>query len=256
MHTSPQLSNEALAKLYDGVYAYSAHDLVRKEKQKRAQGLIALAGRSFTERTEVLEIGCGSGVLLLELQKLGMRVRGCELSDQAATLANHALGMEKGGVFSGGFTDYLESNGSVPDLVIMSHVLEHFTNPKEVLTILRTKLDGNGLLLIVVPNAGKSPRGWLKKFWGYWQVPVHTVHFELESLTNMLEKSGFEVAFKATRNADFLSIVLFFLNVFKVESENANPSIFQAWVIRRLSYLWSFAYRIGNSDLIVGAKTR
>ncbi len=110
-----------------------------------------LRGSSFTD---VLEVGCGSGANLATIQ---MRFPDCattgvELQPEAAKAASARVGVDR--VLQG---DVLDSASiAFPpdsfDLVVLSHVLEHFAQPEEVLARCKTWLRPGGRLLIALPN--------------------------------------------------------------------------------------------------------
>src|SRR5260370_12652073 len=68
----------------------------------------------------VLEVGCGTGLMLAALHKLGWRVLGIERNEAVAETARRALGIE----IVATPVEALPSDDRF-DLVIMFHVLEH-----------------------------------------------------------------------------------------------------------------------------------
>ena len=79
------------------------------------------------------------------------------------------------------------------DVAIMWHSLEHQFEPAQVLEAVGRALKPGGLLLLEVPNAG-SLQSWLGgRNWFHLDVPRHLVHFRLEPLAEMLERSGLRI---------------------------------------------------------------
>jgi hypothetical protein len=72
----------------------------------------------------------------------------------------------------------------------MVHVLEHIIHPKKFLEKLRGRLDDQGVLIIEVPCFMKNPYDLL--------IADHSTHFTKETLSALLEASGFEVLFSST----------------------------------------------------------
>ena len=72
------------------------------------------------------------------------------------------------------------------DLIVMRHVLEHFSDPVGTLKKVRSTLTENGILYIGVPNNMK-PKGDLESFWFR---AVHTYYYGPETLGAIIRKSG------------------------------------------------------------------
>jgi SAM-dependent methyltransferase len=198
----------------------------------------------------VLEIGCGSGVLLREIKGRGANVRGCEIDKISSEVANRALGEQV--VANVDATELLKNIDQFYDLIVISHVLEHLRNPVEVLKALRNSMKADGTLLVVVPNLDSAPKAFLRKYWGYWQVPVHLTHFNTDSLIYLIENCGFQIETVATRNADFMSLGLFLSNILRLKK--SEPGQVSSQLIRAMSWCWSWTYRFGKQDLIVVAR--
>jgi SAM-dependent methyltransferase len=95
----------------------------------------------------VVEIGCGSGGVLYPFHSIGKKVSGYDYDDEYLEYGRHK-GMEM--VCVG------ENSTSIPhtepDLLILSHVVEHFLNPKNELTQYIGKVKPGKYLLIEVPG--------------------------------------------------------------------------------------------------------
>ena len=248
--TDPQPDAIFLSKLYADSYSYEIHELVRAEKRRRARGLLKVLGVfNFTNKS-VLEIGCGSGVLLREIKARGAKVRGCEIDKISSEIANSVIGEQV--VANVDATDFLKNIDQFYDLIVISHVLEHLRNPVQVVKTLRNSMTVDGVLLVVVPNLDSAPKTFLRKYWEYWQVPVHLTHFNTDSLIYLIENCGFQIETVATRNADFMPLGLFLSNILRLEK--SEPGQVSSQLIRATSWCWSWTYRFGKQDLIVVAK--
>ncbi len=136
----------------------------------------------------VLEIGCAHGERLRYLRTLGWDVQGVEFSDLAASRAR-----EKGlPCITSSIEDCTLPEASF-DVIIMSMVLEHLSDPLAALKKINRWLKPGGRLLLSVPNdAGLEAR--LFKEYGYsLDVPRHLTHFTPDTLSRMLATAGFEV---------------------------------------------------------------
>jgi SAM-dependent methyltransferase len=114
-----------------------------RDEAREITNLLAVADRS----SRVLDVGCGTGRNLELLRTLGFtRVRGVD-RNRALVAQNRARGFDCVTV------EDLESDSTQYDLLVMSHIIEHFDH-EELLTFLESylkRLRTGGRLLIVTP---------------------------------------------------------------------------------------------------------
>lgn len=138
--------------------------------------------------SRVLEIGPGSGALMGYLKTLGCDVQGLELSKNVATqierrwhlrVAVETLDAHLGSVGQGSY-----------DAVIMRHVLEHFTEPREALNAIYSLLKPGAVLYLAVPNFDS----WHRHFSGWsGYEPYHVQFFGKHPICTVVRGAGFEV---------------------------------------------------------------
>lgn len=249
--TSPVPTSGQLERIYSEEYAYWLHEITGFEKRFRAQRLLREFG--IPNIGEIaLEIGCGEGILLQELRKLGVKVFGCDLDKRSAILANFKLKQES--VQHASADTFIDGFTAKADFIYLSHSLEHFLDPVKFLESLRTVCHRETRLIIVVPNIDNVKVWLFPRSWGYWQVPVHITHFSKVTLTKVLLKSGWKTERFAYSNSDFLTLGSFILNLFsaKPKSSLRNPQF--KLLVRLASALHTLTYRLGNRDLLVICK--
>src|SRR5262249_34503590 len=104
----------------------------------------------------VLDVGCGVGSNARIMQARGIQVTALTLSEEEARLAAPFcvqvivadVERERPPVF-----------GSMFDLLLCSHVLEHLVRPSQTLSVLSTLLRPGGFALVAIPNiASWRPR--------------------------------------------------------------------------------------------------
>ena len=102
----------------------------------------------------VLEIGCGGGANLAELKRRfpAIHTTGVEIHPAAAEAARNARRADAIVV-----ADVLDSHAvnfapATFDLIVLSHVLEHFAEPEQVLARCDGWLSAPGRMLIALPN--------------------------------------------------------------------------------------------------------
>jgi SAM-dependent methyltransferase len=135
----------------------------------------------------LLEIGPGGGFALKALQRRGLRVTGLETSAASCRFAAEKLEvpMINRGI-EGAPAD------ATYDVVMLNHVLEHFTDlPAGMRTLHRLCAPG-GLLYVRVPDHDSYDRRSYGDSWPAY-LPFHISYFSEKSLRRLLASHGFAV---------------------------------------------------------------
>jgi len=137
----------------------------------------------------IVEIGCGSGAILAELHRRFPRasLAGFDIAPEAALFWRDltSLGIR----FE--LADYLESEDSIPDLVLILDVLEHLGNPWEFLTRLRYR---SKLVAIHFPLDLSAASVLRETPLLRVRAKVGHLHYFTRGLAlSLLEESGFEI---------------------------------------------------------------
>jgi SAM-dependent methyltransferase len=130
--------------------------------------------------SDILEIGCGEGILLAELAGRGFRVSGIEPSNTASQYAR-----EKGLNVLTGYFPCDKVSGPF-DAVVMSQVLEHLSNPAEILREVARVVPGGIVLLVQTNWRGLMPRIYREK-WYAWVPEQHYWHFTPKGLEVLIQ---------------------------------------------------------------------
>lgn len=104
----------------------------------------------FIRKREIhsfLEVGCGSGDLLAELERLGLEGLGIDISSEAVALARKRIQGSRVEVRN----QSVEDISNRFEMVIASEVLEHHVDDVGFLTLLSHRLCPGGWLLLTVP---------------------------------------------------------------------------------------------------------
>jgi len=247
--TRPKFTQAELDDIYYNRYSYDAHALIEKEKRIRAKNyakyIAALPGVS-----SVLEVGCMHGLLLVQLQKLGLKVSGVELDPEAVKYCRK-LGLK---VVQSSIEDHLEKATNKDDVIVMSHVIEHITDPIKQLSELRKRMPKNGRLVLITPNSMAPSRKMFGRYWGYWQVPVHINHFNKSSIKEMLQKSGFKVNEIKYYGADSLFFLSSLANVLGSRNETKQLSPSKKALVKAATVVLKPWYYLGSEDMLVVAE--
>ncbi len=144
----------------------------------------------FVKGGRLLDIGCSWGGYLSQMQDYGWDVYGTEINENAVKYAHEKLGLEN---IRQGFFEDLSWEQDFFDAVNMNMVLEHLYDPDENLRLVNSAMKQNGQLIIVVPDiSGVEARLYKDKAYTL-QVPQHLNHFSPKTITNFLNKAGFNV---------------------------------------------------------------
>lgn len=119
-----------------------------EDQVKHGEKFISLLKRNniFPEIQNIAEIGCGAGGILFPFYKTGKNVQGFDFDTKYLNYGKK-FGLS---LFEGDYKSFLKDNSC--DLVILSHVLEHFLDPIAEITKILTKIKPNKYLLIEIPG--------------------------------------------------------------------------------------------------------
>lgn len=133
----------------------------------------------------IIDYGCGFGQMLCALTKLGyLNAIGVDIEPTALQCCR-CSGLN---VIDGRVNIDLQALEATADVVIMSHVLEHFPKQEIITRLQQVKgyLKPGGILIVMVPNA-QSNTGC---YWAYEDF-THETLFTSGSLSFVLKASGF-----------------------------------------------------------------
>jgi len=134
----------------------------------------------------ILDMGCGTGEFLHEMQQHGWRVEGLEMEKKAAEFARTEYNLS---VRTQELQDCDFPDKSF-DVITLWHVLEHLYEPKESLKKMRNLLKDDGFILIAVPNISSFDARFYKKNWIALDAPRHLFHFTPETMRAFCKTAG------------------------------------------------------------------
>jgi len=164
LFVSPRPSDLALAKFYSdymllhGRGDYRSEDYwmgIRNSQYALATSdprILFLVSHGIKIRgMRVLDVGCGNGSFLLKCRRLGASsVVGVEPEKKMANAAKSHLDIE---VYDGYLENMPEDKGLF-DLVVLWDVLEHLSDPCRVMRQIVERLEPDGAIAAMTPNAG------------------------------------------------------------------------------------------------------
>jgi len=137
----------------------------------------------------VLDVGCGAGLFLRELNLPQQRMVGLDFSVNAAATAwgRNAVPAICGALPSAPFPP-----GTFA-AITMFQVLEHLYDPSVYIEAAARLLCPEGRLIVQVPNAGSWQFLLLGERWSGLDIPRHLLLFRSDDLENLLVYCGFEI---------------------------------------------------------------
>lgn len=170
----PFLSTQSRLNWWDRLYVWVRNYTVKNKRRKIEK---------LQSKGVLLDVGCGTGEFLNEMQSSGWQVTGLETDKAAAEFAqrNYALNVFAGDLAASSFVNHSF------DVITLWHVLEHLPNPKESLGRARDLLKMNGWILVVCPNISSFDARFYRENWVALDAPRHLLHFDPQSMATLCD---------------------------------------------------------------------
>lgn len=134
----------------------------------------------------LLDIGCGAGFLLDEARKQGWRTLGIDSSFITTNYAKEKLHLN---VIQKDIKDF--NCKEKAKVITLIQVIEHITNPIEILNKIKNLLANKGILCISTPNIESILYSILQEDFNYLIPPEHVLYYAPETISKILKKVGF-----------------------------------------------------------------
>ncbi len=138
-----------------------------------------------SEKSNLLDVGCGNGHFLAKMRNLGWEVTGVEPDRHAAAVARDQFGIP---VREGLLEDQKFPNDAFY-AITMNHVIEHLLDPIRTLQECRRILKPGGKLIIVTPNNESLGSRLFKDAWFPLDPPRHLFLFTAATLSTCAERA-------------------------------------------------------------------
>lgn len=146
----------------------------------------------------LLDVGFGSGEFMRLARRIGWHVSGVDFDPVVVANASEC-GLN---VYHGDLCSFDEVQDSF-DAITINHVLEHVSDPGEMISSAYRLLKPGGMLFIETPNIDAYGHMRFRENWRGLEVPRHLVLFNWESVIGLLNKVGFVELQKIVRFAPY-----------------------------------------------------
>lgn len=139
-----------------------------------------------SSKNKILDVGCAGGAFPKAAADMGFDVYGIEPSQWLCEFARtqYSLKIKQGILKSGDF------NKNTFDLITLWDVIEHLTDPKDVLRTIHDILKDDGFLVVNYPDIDSLACKILGKRWPFY-LSVHLIYFTPMTIKKILEDCGF-----------------------------------------------------------------
>ena len=178
------------------------------------------------QRGKLLDVGCGKGRFLAYAAEQGWNVYGVEPSENGRKVASRRLGDRVSSNL-----DELNVNEKF-DVITLWHVLEHVSEPAEMLRQIRPYIEPEGAICVAVPNFASLQAKIGSEHWSHLDIPRHRTHFTPSTLEYVLDQTGYKIIWIDHFSMEFnpIGVLQTALNLFGCE-----PGFIYALVKRNLS---------------------
>jgi ubiquinone/menaquinone biosynthesis C-methylase UbiE len=142
------------------VHGYNQKENIRLQDQATTLLELLHSDTSFSEKSRVLEVGCGVGAQTVTLAKNSPKAQIISLDISATSIAEAKMKVE-----SAGFTNVHFQQGDIFQLpfkpesfdhIFVCFVLEHLPNPVKILSYLKTFIKLNGTITVIEGDHGSA----------------------------------------------------------------------------------------------------
>lgn len=190
----PRLPWEQLKCYYEGdydSYVTSLADepsIVRRFIRRRYTLKMRRFVEQFYSSGSLLDIGCGTGVFLEEMQMSGnWFLQGVEPTASAAEYVRNRFGIP----VINAQVEYVDLPKNSFDVITMWNVFEHLEDPPLAIQKMYNALKLGGVAIVAVPNYESVSRLIFGKYWCGWDLPRHLFVLPRATLLELFSRYGF-----------------------------------------------------------------
>lgn len=205
MYASPRFTEDSIQRIYETAefadfslfenWTYDGWRQGRDRTYNVEREKVSVVSRYLPVGARVLDVGCGTGLFVLETARRGYRCEGLEPSAMLARVGRETLGIA---VTNKDIYDFRPDHKF--EGIVIWDVLEHLYDPVAVLRRCAALMKDGGFLFAQVPHyRGVSEsyktilcRLGLRRSFKHFGFPWHVYSFDRTSLTYLMKQAGFE----------------------------------------------------------------
>ena len=166
--------------------------------------------KKFCKPGKLLDVGTGDGLFLKVAKKANFDVYGTEISSAAVKAAKSLYGLD----IHLTKIENADFKGNSFDVITIWHVIEHVTNPLEVVKKVYSLSKPGAIVFVATPNLDKYLSRIIYRLKNNRPYPFysskgeqHLFHFTEHTLEKVIKKAGFNIIY---RGVDFAAVKLKF----------------------------------------------
>ena len=183
-------SNEQLSRYYIK-FDYKNIDLMEpviRRDAVRSLKLIRKYSNIFNFDKRLLDIGCGRGYFMDESRKIGLDTYGVDYSKKMVNFSKKVLRLNVQ------HSDIFNFNPKHKfDIITLNQVIEHVTNPRDLIRKCYKLLRSGGIIYIATPNIDSLSAKVLNEDFDHLIPPEHLGYFNCKTLINLLKSANFNI---------------------------------------------------------------
>ena len=143
--------------------------------------------KRYPKHLKILDFGSGHGWFLRTLSHAGYEnISGFDFVDWEDAKLNPKI------YFCSNMEAFKNTSDKF-DIIRLNHVIEHFSDPDEIMNLLSKKLEVGGAIIGQTPNSGHFTSVLFKKYWGLLHYPYHTLIFTEAGLKKAVPRWGLKL---------------------------------------------------------------
>jgi 2-polyprenyl-3-methyl-5-hydroxy-6-metoxy-1,4-benzoquinol methylase len=184
----PPPDEDELSAYYERAFETSYGNYVRARELKKVHfrhqlGLVSshLPGAD----ARFLDIGCAAGFLLEVAKERGWDATGVELNPRVLEFADESVRR----CIHIARAESLDSSDTF-DVISMFDVLEHSSDPRNMLETARSRLNDEGVAIVQLPCIDSLGARTMGRHWYHYGVPSHLSYFDLSTFERLVHSLG------------------------------------------------------------------